>query len=239
MTVAAATGITFWNLLLFLLPLLNRHHSGEWCNDVMHGFGQMLLASGSSLSGCWWKGRMHGLCRHISRRDGSTYEGSMVHGERRGRGKLTFAWADVFEGEMARDLPNGSGVMLTSAGPLLVNLSSFSHTFFQVILSGEYLRIARPWVQVCLAGIAFACVKNDPSSRAGDGIKVLPDGRRFTGTHRWRSLRNGNACQINACSGCLLDGRPHGQGMVDKDACQVSCTFDEGVFLCYNDPKDW
>ena len=100
----------------------SHHRSGEWCNDTMHGFGQLLLASGSSLSGCWWKGRMHGLCRHISRRDGSTFEGSMVHGERRGRGKLTFAWADVYEGELARDLPNGSGIMYTSAGLRLMSI---------------------------------------------------------------------------------------------------------------------
>jgi hypothetical protein len=59
---------------------------------------------------------MHGLCRHVSRRDGSVYEGAMVHGERKGQGKLTFAWADVYEGELARDLPNGSGIMYTSAG---------------------------------------------------------------------------------------------------------------------------
>lgn len=97
----------------------------------MHGFGQMLLASGSSLSGCWWKGRVHGFCRHMSRRDGSTYEGSMVHGERRGRGKLTFAWADVYEGELAGDLPNGNGIMHTSAGCSLVTPSAPSLTFIR------------------------------------------------------------------------------------------------------------
>jgi hypothetical protein len=97
----------------------------------MHGFGQLLLASGSSLSGCWWKGRMHGLCRHISRRDGSTFEGSIVHGERRGRGKLTFAWADVYEGELARDLPNGSGIMYTSAGLRVVIFPAISLIHFR------------------------------------------------------------------------------------------------------------
>jgi hypothetical protein len=69
---------------------------------------------------------MHGFCRHISRRDGSTYEGSMIHGERRGPGKLIFAWADVYEGEMARDLPNGNGTIYTSAG---VSLETFAAHF--------------------------------------------------------------------------------------------------------------
>ncbi len=76
----------------------------------------------------------------------------------------------------------------------------------------------------------------------GDGIKVLPDGRRFTGMH-WHcphlySVANSFRFLLNvAFSGALLDGRPHGQGMVDKDESQVPCTFDEGVFMCYN-PKD-
>jgi hypothetical protein len=118
-TAAAATGA---HCSRQLLPHRAPHMecSGEWCNDVMHGFGQLLLSSGSMLGGCWWKGRLHGLCRHVSRRDGSTYEGSMAHGERRGSGKLVFAWADVYEGEVARDLPNGSGIMCTSAGASVV-----------------------------------------------------------------------------------------------------------------------
>ena len=135
-TVAAATGAFY-----FLNPVVapecsySDNRSGEWCNDTMHGFGQLLLASGSSLGGCWWKGRMHGLCRHVSRRDGSTYEGSMVHGERRGRGKLIFAWADVYEGELARDLPNGVGVMHTSAGNCLA-----VHRFVPSHASGDTIR---------------------------------------------------------------------------------------------------
>jgi hypothetical protein len=37
-------------------------------------------------------------------------------------------------------------------------------------------------------------------------------------------------------AGALLDGRPHGQGVVDKDESQAACTFDEGAFVSYNSP---
>ena len=84
---------------------------------------------------------MHGLCRHISRRDGSTYEGSMVHGERRGRGRLIFAWADVYEGEIAGDLPNGNGIMHTSAGCSLLTPSAPSLTFIRRHLTRSFQRL--------------------------------------------------------------------------------------------------
>jgi hypothetical protein len=41
------------------------------------------------------------------------------------------------------------------------------------------------------------------------------------------------------CLGTLLDGRPHGKGLVDKNGSQAECTFDEGAFVCYNIPTDW
>ncbi len=146
----------------FISPIVSVFHvvgSGEWSNDVMHGFGNMLLASGSSMSGCWWQGRMHGVCRHVSRSDGSSYEGSMVHGERRGRGRLVFAWADVYEGEVARDQPNGSGVMFTSAGARHANFLPLSLNFLQATLSAVCSRIARPLGQVC--NRLFVCLTCD------------------------------------------------------------------------------
>jgi hypothetical protein len=130
------------------------NRSGEWCNDSMHGFGQLLLACGSSVAGCWWRGRAHGLCRHVSRRDGSTYEGSMVHGERRGRGKLIFAWADVYEGEVARDLPNGVGVMHTSAGSCLA-----AHRLPPSRASGDTIRGVFRDCEACGAGLLCGAVR--------------------------------------------------------------------------------
>ncbi len=43
----------------------------------------------------------------------------------------------------------------------------------------------------------------------------------------------------HAFAGSLLDGRPHGLGVMDKNGEQAACTFDEGTFVCYNNPKDW
>lgn len=51
--------------------------------------------------------------------------------------------------------------------------------------------------------------------------------------------RHEHAFAPTACAGSLLDGRPHGHGVIDKNGEQAACTFDEGTFVCYNNPKDW
>ncbi len=88
------------------------------------------------------------------------------------------------------------------------------------------------------------CRRNDARD-AGEGVKVLADGRRFTGAPPAISICI--SLHIPLCiwhnelafAGSLLDGRPHGGGVIDKNGEQAACTFDEGAFVCYNSPKDW
>eukprot|EP00347_Sterkiella_histriomuscorum_P021251 403334670 len=120
-------------------------YSGEWLNDMKHGYGKMeFISSGIVYYGQWACGKKHGMGTMSGSKgqssyfyngewkqdkqhgkgirkydDKSTYEGMFQNDQRCGHGKLVMRDGAVFEGEFKNDQKNGAGIMQYTDGSIL------------------------------------------------------------------------------------------------------------------------
>lgn len=85
-----------------------------------HGWGRMVFANGDCVEGWWEHDALQGSGEYTSQREGWTYRGGYVAGERHGPGRLVTAQSDVWECEWTHGVvaPASRGTHATAAGEL-------------------------------------------------------------------------------------------------------------------------
>lgn len=85
-----------------------------------HGWGRMVFANGDCVEGWWEHDVLQGSGEYTSQREGWTYRGGYVAGERHGPGRLVTAQSDVWECEWTHGViaPASRGTHATAAGEL-------------------------------------------------------------------------------------------------------------------------
>lgn len=85
-----------------------------------HGWGRMVFANGDCVEGWWEHDVLQGSGEYTSQREGWTYRGGYVAGERHGPGRLVTAQSDVWECEWTRGVvaPASRGTHATAGGEL-------------------------------------------------------------------------------------------------------------------------
>lgn len=203
-------------------------YTGTVVGGKPHGEGKMVFNSGDVYDGSWEKGVMDGEGT-MTYANGDVYEGGWWLDERSGEGTMTYANGEVYEGNWRYDGRDGTGSLHMADG-----IRTYTGEWEDGVLTGEVtLTLSFNEEQGWVSTMVSTYADGEP---VGDAVYTAVNGETFSGDLEYvedESLTDGLDY-----TGLLMDGIPHGFGIIEIDGASYIGELVEASFNgvgCYEE----